>query len=37
LLAVNDLGENCFATPALSEGSIYLRTAEALYCFRAAR
>jgi outer membrane protein assembly factor BamB len=37
LLAVNDLGESCFATPALSEGSIYLRTGEALYCFRAAR
>jgi outer membrane protein assembly factor BamB len=30
---VNDLGESCFATPALSGGSIYLRTGEALYRF----
>ena len=34
VLAVNDLGEACYATPALSRGEIYLRTAEALYCFR---
>ncbi len=33
VLAVNDLGEGAFATPALSEGRIYLRTDEALYCF----
>ena len=33
LLAVNDLGEGSFATPALSQGRIYLRTDEALYCF----
>jgi len=37
VLAVNDLGEACYATPALSEGNIYLRTAEALYCFGAGR
>jgi hypothetical protein len=30
---VNDLGEGCYATPALSEGSIFLRTDEALYRF----
>ena len=30
---VNDLGEPCYATPALSGGSIYLRTDEALYRF----
>ena len=33
MLAVNDLGEECYATPALSEGVIYLRTEEALYAF----
>ncbi len=30
---VNDLEEGCFATPALAEGNIYLRTSEALYRF----
>jgi hypothetical protein len=35
VLAVNDLGEGSFATPALSAGRIYLRTDEALYCFGA--
>ena len=33
VLAVNDLGEGCYATPALSGGVIYLRTEEALYAF----
>jgi len=33
VLAVSDLGEGAFATPALSAGRIYLRTDEALYCF----
>jgi outer membrane protein assembly factor BamB len=33
VLAVNDLGEAAFATPALSAGRIYVRTEEALYCF----
>jgi outer membrane protein assembly factor BamB len=33
LVTVNDLGESCHATPALSEGRIYLRSSEALYCF----
>ncbi len=33
VLTVNDLGESCYATPALSNGKIYLRTSEALYCF----
>lgn len=33
VLAVNDLGESCYATPALSGGVIYLRTDEALYAF----
>jgi outer membrane protein assembly factor BamB len=33
VLAVNDLGEECQATPAIGDGKIYIRTAEALYCF----
>ncbi len=37
VLAVNDLGEGCYATPALSEGVIYLRTEQALYAFREMR
>lgn len=28
-----DFGEECFATPALLDGHIYLRTASQLYCF----
>lgn len=31
VLAVNDIAEPCFATPALSQGHLYLRTSEALY------
>ena len=33
VLAVNDLAEGSFATPALSAGRIYVRTDNALYCF----
>jgi outer membrane protein assembly factor BamB len=33
VLAVNDLAEGAFATPALSAGRIYVRTDNALYCF----
>jgi outer membrane protein assembly factor BamB len=33
VMAVNDLGEGSFSTPALSAGRIYMRTDEALYCF----
>ncbi|HYI97005.1 MAG TPA: PQQ-binding-like beta-propeller repeat protein [Bryobacteraceae bacterium] len=36
VLAVNDLGEEIYATPALSDGVIYLRTEEALYAFALA-
>ena len=36
VLAVNDLNESCYATPALADGKIYVRTSEALYCFGAA-
>jgi outer membrane protein assembly factor BamB len=34
VLATGDLGEDCYATPAIVDGSIYLRTGKALYCFR---
>ncbi|MEP7365289.1 MAG: PQQ-binding-like beta-propeller repeat protein [Acidobacteriota bacterium] len=33
VLAVNDLDEGCYATPALSKGILYVRTEEALYAF----
>ena len=33
VLSVNDLDESFYATPALSDGRIYLRSSEALYCF----
>lgn len=35
VIAVNDLGEEAFATPALSAGKIFVRTQKALYCFGA--
>ena len=35
VVAVNDLNESCYATPALADGKIYVRTSEALYCFGA--
>lgn len=33
VLRVNDLGEEIWATPALEDGRIYLRTQQAIYCF----
>ena len=33
VLAINDLGEDCFATPAIVDGRLYVRTKNALYCF----
>jgi outer membrane protein assembly factor BamB len=33
VLALNDLAEDTYATPAVSEGKIYLRTRTTLYCF----
>ena len=33
ILAVNDLGEEVFATPAIAAGRIFVRTRNALYCF----
>ena len=35
VLGVNDLQEDTFATPALADGRIYVRTRGALYCFGA--
>jgi outer membrane protein assembly factor BamB len=32
-LVVNDLGEDCYATPALVDGKIYIRTRETLFAF----
>jgi len=37
VLAVNDLGEEVHATPALAEGRIYVRTRSSLYCFGTSR
>ncbi len=36
ILAVNDLKEAIFATPAIADGKLYVRTAGNLYCFGAA-
>jgi outer membrane protein assembly factor BamB len=33
VLAVNDLKDQCYATPAISDNRIYLRTRSVLYCF----
>ena len=33
ILATNDLDDTCFATPAIADSRIYLRTTTALYCF----
>jgi outer membrane protein assembly factor BamB len=35
VLGVNDLGEEIHATPALSDGRIYVRTRTTMYCFAA--
>ena len=32
-LAQNELGEACWATPAISDGRLYVRTDKSLYCF----
>lgn len=34
ILQVNDLDDECHATPAIVDGAIYLRTKSALYCFK---
>jgi len=33
ILKVNQLDDECFATPAIADGKLYIRTRSALYCF----
>jgi outer membrane protein assembly factor BamB len=33
ILKVNQLDDECFATPAIADGRLYIRTRSALYCF----
>jgi hypothetical protein len=33
IITVNDLKEDCYATPAIGKGRIYIRTVNTLYCF----
>jgi len=33
VLAANELDDECYATPAIADGRIYIRTRSALYCF----
>ncbi len=33
VLRVNELDDECFATPAIADGRIYIRTRSALYAF----
>ncbi|HZM85479.1 MAG TPA: PQQ-binding-like beta-propeller repeat protein [Blastocatellia bacterium] len=37
VLAVNEMGDEISATPALSDGRVYVRTRGALYCFSSSR
>ncbi|MBX3276451.1 MAG: PQQ-binding-like beta-propeller repeat protein [Acidobacteria bacterium] len=37
VLSVNEIGDEIGATPALSDGRIYVRTRGAMYCFSASR
>ena len=37
VLAINDLGEDCNATPAIADGRLYIRTRSTLYCFGKPR
>jgi outer membrane protein assembly factor BamB len=37
LVARNELGEKCFASPALSDGQIFIRGEKSLYCIGAKR
>ena len=32
-IVVNDLAEDCYATPALADGRIYIRSTQALWAF----
>jgi hypothetical protein len=35
VVASNDLEDECYATPAIVDNFLYVRTKRALYCFRA--
>jgi outer membrane protein assembly factor BamB len=37
VLAVNEIGDEVSATPALSDGRVYVRTRSAMYCFSTSR
>lgn len=37
MLQVNQLDDECFATPAIADGKIYIRTRNLLYCFANQR
>ena len=37
VMAVNDIGEDINATPALANGRLYVRTGAAVYCFTGPR
>ena len=37
ILAVNDLGDSVYATPAISDGGLYIRTQGGLHCFGKPR
>ena len=37
ILHLSDLEDDCFATPALLDGGLYLRTKSTLYFFKNAR
>jgi outer membrane protein assembly factor BamB len=33
ILSVNDLDDSCYATPAIADNRLYIRTRSTLYCF----
>jgi hypothetical protein len=33
ILAIIDLGEECYATPAIADGRLYIRTRSSVYAF----
>ena len=35
ILALNDFEDECYATPAIVDDALYVRTSGAIYCFRA--
>jgi len=37
VLGVNDLGDECFATPAIAGDRLYIRTRARLFCFANAQ